>query len=84
MAEGGHGAGDGGLARQFILAIDRVKNHGEKISEAQREYIGCTLEDVVRSHAVVFAAEEARTKQTVVDFPSWWDQEVEASLSGSS
>jgi hypothetical protein len=83
-ADGGHGSGDGGLARQFILAIDRVKNHGEDILGAQKEYIGCTLEDVVRSHAVVFAAEEARTKQTVVDFPSWWDREVEGRLNSSS
>jgi hypothetical protein len=84
VADGGHGAGDGGLARQFILAIDRVKNYGEDILEAQKEYIGCTVEDVVRSHAVVFAAEEARTKQVVVDFPSWWDREVEGRLNSSA
>jgi hypothetical protein len=80
VADGGHGAGDGGLARQFILAIDKVKNHGANVEEAQKEYIGCSIEEVVRSHALVFAAEEARESQTVVDFPSWWKANVEAKL----
>lgn len=82
VGSGGHGAGDGGLARQFVLAIDRVKNHGEKIADAQVAYIGCSAEEVVRSHAVVFAAEEARENQTVVDFPTWWQREVVAALEG--
>jgi len=82
VAEGGHGAGDGVLARQFILAIDQVKNHGKKVSDAQIEYIGCSIEEIVRSHAVVFAAEEARKQKAVVDFPSWWEREVEAKLDG--
>jgi hypothetical protein len=83
VADGGHGAGDGGLARQFVLAIDRVKNHGEKVSDAQLEHIGCSIEEVVRSHALVFAAEEARKTQTVVDFPSWWKREVVGMLDGN-
>jgi hypothetical protein len=80
VADGGHGAGDGGLARQFVLAIDRVKNHGDKVADAQKEYIGCSIEEVVRSHAVVFAAEDARTKQIVVDFPSWWEENVDSRM----
>lgn len=72
----GHGGGDAGLTRQFVLAVDRVKNHGWPAPRAQAEYIGCDLEDVVRSHAVVFAAEEARTTRTVVDWKTWWDREV--------
>jgi hypothetical protein len=77
---GGHGGGDGGLTRQFVLAVDRVKNHGEAVADAQKEYIGCTLEEAVRSHAMVFAAEEARKNKIVVDFPSWWRKEVESAL----
>lgn len=80
LAGGGHGGGDGGLTRQFVLAVDRVKNHGESVPAAQKQYIGCTLEEVIRSHALVFAAEEARKKRTVLDFPKWWEKEVESRL----
>ncbi|KAI9737304.1 MAG: hypothetical protein M1818_005837 [Claussenomyces sp. TS43310] len=80
IAGGGHGGGDGGLARQFVLAIDRVKNHGQDVTEAQQEHIGCSLEEIIRSHAMVFAADEARVKRTVVDFPKWWKSEVEDNL----
>jgi len=80
LAGRGHGGGDDGLTRQFVLAVDRVKNHGEDVAKAQREYVGCTLEEVIRSHAMVFAAEEAREKKIVLDFPSWWDKEVQSRL----
>ncbi|KAG5744600.1 hypothetical protein H9Q72_010371 [Fusarium xylarioides] len=73
---GGHGDGDEGLTRQFVLAVDRVKNHGEKVSTAQREYIKCNLRDVIMSHSMVFAAEEARKGKRVVDFPEWFEKEV--------
>ncbi|KAI9759808.1 MAG: hypothetical protein M4579_002107 [Chaenotheca gracillima] len=79
-AGGGHGGGDDGLAQQFILAVDAVKNHGATVEDAQREYIGCTVEEAVRSHAMVFAAEEARKSQTVVDWADWWEQAVESEL----
>ncbi|KAI0125453.1 oxidoreductase family protein [Xylariales sp. AK1849] len=72
----GHGGGDVGLTRQFILAVDRVKNHGWAAEKAQTEYIGCTLEEIIRSHAMVFAAEEARTGKKVVEWRQWWDQAV--------
>lgn len=72
----GHGGGDAGLTRQFILAVDQVKNHGQAAEKAQAEYIGCTLEEVIRSHAMVFAAEEARTGKKVVEWKQWWDKEV--------
>lgn len=80
MAGGGHGGGDDGLARQFILAVDAVKNHGAEVSVAQKEHVGCSLEEVIRSHAMVFAAEEARKGKVVLDFPEWWKREVESSL----
>ena len=79
---GGHGDGDEGLARQFVLAVDRVKNAGVEVREAQERYIGCTAEEILRSHAAVFAAEEARKGRLVVDFGSWWEREVEAKLKG--
>ncbi|EPE25096.1 NAD(P)-binding Rossmann-fold containing protein [Glarea lozoyensis ATCC 20868] len=80
MAGGGHGGGDDGLARQFILAIDRVKNQGCEVERAQREEVGCSLEEVVRSHALVFCAEEARRGKTVVDWGNWWEKMVEGEL----
>lgn len=80
IAGGGHGGGDDGLARQFILAVDKVKNHGQSVDEAQREYVGCSLEEVIRSHAIVFASEQARTGKVVLDFQEWWEKEVEAKL----
>ncbi|KAK7606625.1 hypothetical protein JOL62DRAFT_594814 [Phyllosticta paracitricarpa] len=42
-----------------------------KPKRAQRSFIGCTLEEVLQSHAMVFAAEEARKQKKVVDWPSW-------------
>ncbi|KAF4338046.1 oxidoreductase [Fusarium beomiforme] len=81
--DGSHGDGDEGLTRQFVLAIDRVKNYGEEVSTAQREYIKCDLRDVMMSHSMVFAAEEARKGKTVVDFPAWWDKEVMLKLHAS-
>jgi hypothetical protein len=80
VAGGGHGGGDDGLARQFILAVDQVKNNGAKVADAQKEYVGCSLEEVIRSHAMVFAAEEARREKKVLDFPEWWKKEVEGAL----
>ncbi|MCJ1357731.1 MAG: hypothetical protein MMC33_007727 [Icmadophila ericetorum] len=73
---GGHGGGDKGLALQYVNAIDAVKNHGKAISEAQNFYIGCDLNDVIRSHAMVFAAEEARREQKVVNWKEWWSSKL--------
>ncbi|KAI1809463.1 NAD(P)-binding protein [Poronia punctata] len=74
----GHGGGDHGLTRQFVLAVDRVKNGGWEAPAAQREFIGCSLEEVVRSHAMVFAAEEARREKRTLDWKGWWDSNVGA------
>ncbi|TDZ22018.1 hypothetical protein Cob_v004972 [Colletotrichum orbiculare MAFF 240422] len=78
----GHGGGDKGLARQFILAVDRVKNHGWTAERAQNEFIGCSLDEVIRSHAMVFAAEEARTGKKVVDWGEWWSSKAGNAGSG--
>ncbi|KAG6007263.1 hypothetical protein E4U21_006181 [Claviceps maximensis] len=72
----GHGGGDTGLAQQFVLACDKVKNHGWDAERAQNELVGCTLEEVIRSHALVFAAEDARLDNKVVDWRKWWDEHV--------
>ncbi|KAM3075956.1 hypothetical protein ACMFMG_006532 [Clarireedia jacksonii] len=71
----GHGGGDAGLVRQFVGAVEAVKK-GEEVEKAQREWVGCSLEEVIRSHAVVFAAEQARKNKLVVDFEGWWKKEV--------
>jgi len=76
----GHGGGDYGLTRQFVLACDKVKNHGWESEKAQHEVLGCTLEDVVRSHAMVFAAEESRLGKTIVDWNEYWAREVEKGM----
>ncbi|KAL9045701.1 MAG: hypothetical protein Q9214_001297 [Letrouitia sp. 1 TL-2023] len=75
---GGHGGGDDGLTRQFVTAIEAVEHSAWSVEAAQKNYIGCTLEDVIRSHAMVFAAEEARRKKEVVNWPQWWRDHVEA------
>ncbi|KAH0020870.1 streptomycin biosynthesis protein StrI, partial [Aureobasidium melanogenum] len=70
---GGHGGGDYGLATQFLEAINAVKSKKMSIEEAQTQHLGCTLEEVIRSHALVFAAEEARLENKVIDWQHWWD-----------
>ncbi|KAJ4295792.1 hypothetical protein N0V88_004494 [Collariella sp. IMI 366227] len=72
-----HGGGDIGLTRQFVRAVDMVKNHGWSTDKAQREFIGCTLDEAVRSHAMVFCAEAARREKRVVDWAEWWTAQVE-------
>lgn len=81
MEHAGHGGGDLGLARQFVSACDMVKNHGWAASKAQNEFIGCTLEEALRSHAMVFAAEEARLDQKVVKWQEWWENAVRKNIS---
>lgn len=76
----GHGGGDLGLTRQFVLACDKVKNHTWEAQTAQNKYIGCTLDEVIRSHAMVFAAEEARLGKKVLDWDEWWDKSVAQAL----
>ena len=77
---GGHGGGDAGLVQQFVKACDAVSTQNMDVSEAQRVHIGCTLDDVIRSHAVVFAAEEARKKKKIVDWAEWWAANVEETM----
>jgi predicted dehydrogenase len=82
LAAGGHGGGDEGLARQFLMAVEAVDSKRMSAGDAQREFLGCDLEEAFRSHAMVFAAEDARTKRQVVEWKKWWADEVEAQLQG--
>lgn len=75
-AKGGHGGGDGGLVRQFLEAVTAAETGIMSVEEAQTKYLGCSLEEVVRSHALVFAAEDARRGRKVVDWQPWWDAHV--------
>lgn len=81
MESRGHGGGDIGLTRQFVAAVDKVKNHGWSTDRAQRELVGCTLEEIIRSHAMVFCAEAARLDRKVIGWSEWWANEVEGRLS---
>jgi hypothetical protein len=80
LAGGGHGGGDEGLVRQFLMTVNAVDSGALSAPDAQREYLGCDLEEAFRSHAVVFAAEDARTKRQVVDWKQWWTETVESQL----
>jgi predicted dehydrogenase len=67
-----HGGGDGGLVCAFVDAVEQVESGRMGVREAQRRIVGADVEEMVRSHAVVFAAEEARSRGVVVDFREWW------------
>ena len=79
-AGGGHGGGDAGLARQFLMAVNAVDKGNIETGRAQREFLGCDLEEAFRSHAVVFAADDARTGKKVVDWGQWWSDNVKSQL----
>ena len=78
---GGHGGGDAGLVQQFVKAMNAVRDGQMSVAEAQNTHIGCTLEDAITSHAMVFAAEEARRNKRVVDWKEWWALNVEVKIS---
>ena len=54
---GGHGGGDLGLIRAFAEAV-RTRNQSE---------LGVDIDDILRSHLTVFAAETSRRERRVVD-----------------
>ena len=70
--EKSHGGGDWGLAGAFINAVQNVDAGTMGVAQAQREIVGCDLDEIILSHAVVFAAEEARRERKVVDWAHWW------------
>lgn len=71
---GGHGGGDDALAEQFCKAVSAVLS-GEDVEVAQRKWLGCDLDEIVRSHVAVFAAEKARTQRLVISWDDFWQQE---------
>lgn len=80
--EKAHGGGDWGLAGAFVRAVQAVDEGRMTVAEAQRKFVGCDLEECIRSHAVVFAAEDARMLKNVVDYRDWWAR-AEASTKAS-
>lgn len=58
MDGGYHGGGDTGLARAFVSAV----------AEGDQSVLHVTIDDILDSHLLVFAAEKARKESCVVDF----------------
>jgi hypothetical protein len=54
---GGHGGGDLGLIEAFV----------EAVKKGEQEVLGTTVDEVVKSHMTVFAAEASRKEGRVVD-----------------
>ena len=50
------------------MAVNAVDSGATSAADAQRKYLGCDLDEAFRSHAMVFAADDARTKRQVVDW----------------
>ncbi|KAF8462956.1 hypothetical protein BDZ91DRAFT_321471 [Kalaharituber pfeilii] len=72
----GHGGGDFGMMNAFVGAVRAVKCLGWDVHRAQKEWIGADVEECVRGHAIVWAAEEARVGQKVVVWGDWWENLV--------
>ncbi|EXJ86791.1 hypothetical protein A1O3_03745 [Capronia epimyces CBS 606.96] len=72
--EKSHGGGDWGLAAAFVRAVEHVEEGNMSVAQAQRELVGCDLKEIILSHAVVFAAEEARREKKVVNWAEWWSK----------
>jgi predicted dehydrogenase len=66
-----HGGGDAGLTTQFLKAViatqEQQQGGGMSVAQAQREFLGVTVQEVVRSHEVCFRAEESRVGRRVVE-----------------
>ncbi|KAF1957752.1 streptomycin biosynthesis protein StrI [Byssothecium circinans] len=74
---GGHGGGDLGLASNFVRAVQAVKNGEVEAEGAQKIFLGCSFEEVIRSHVAVFAAEEAVGKDgSSVRWSEYWKDKV--------
>ena len=80
QSAGAHGGGDVGLVQQFVKGCDAVRTQAMSVAEAQRVHVRCTLEEVLRSYAMVFAAEEARKERKIVEWSEWWTVNVEQAL----
>lgn len=65
---GQHGGGDQGLSRTFVRAV----------AEKDQSLLGVTPEEILNSHLLVFAAEEARKQGRVVDFGQFKEWAIRA------
>ncbi|KAI5805473.1 hypothetical protein DFH27DRAFT_372995 [Peziza echinospora] len=79
----GHGGGDFGLVNAFVGAVRAVKSLGWSVERAQKEWIGMDVEEIVRSHLVVWAAEEARLGKKLVNWGEWYDGVKDSDVSMS-
>lgn len=48
-----------------------MKAFVKAVAERDQSAMGCTVEDVLRSHLMVFAAEEARLRDEVIRFSEY-------------
>ena len=79
VAGKGHDGGDESMAEKFCRAVQVVISGDAEVEEAQRKWLGCQIEEIVRSHVAFFAAEKARKERTVVHLGNFW-KEVEGRL----
>jgi hypothetical protein len=77
---GGHGGGDEWLAENFCKAVEAVLGGEMQADEAQRRWLGCGIEEIVRSHVAVFAGEKARKEKVVVEWEKFWTEQVAGRL----
>ncbi|ERF77146.1 hypothetical protein EPUS_09319 [Endocarpon pusillum Z07020] len=68
----GHDGGNGGLMNSFSKAVEAVIKGELSVEQAQAKYVSCTLKEAFMSHAMVFAAEEARLGRKIVNWRNWW------------
>jgi len=69
-----------GLAVNFCKAVSEVLDGKLEGDAAQRKWLGCSIDEVVRSHVAVFGAEKARREKVVLDWKRFWMEEVEARI----
>lgn len=67
MEGGYHGGGDTGLARTFVSSV----------AAQDQDVMGVRPEEVLDSHLLVFAAEQARKESRVIDFAEFKTQALE-------
>lgn len=65
----GHGGGDIGLIRSFVRAV----------KEGKQDILGTDVEEVLKSHLTVFAAEQSRKEGRVVSCEEY-EKQVRASM----
>lgn len=80
LAGKGHGGGDESMVENFCRPAQAVVSREMEASASQRLWLGCEIEEIVRSHVAVFAVEKARKERVVIDWQKFWREEVEVKL----